>query len=407
MYVYKNEHKVIEIKIITSMRENSSNSTKANTVDTILTDSNTVCTLIVFISVLGLSVLSFIWSVHLVLSVIKERKNQKYLKESKNSIQREVWNVKIKNSERKIIKYAFLIAICIFEWITMLTFCFTLAVGYSRGVVSSKNFEIPSPDFRENLIATMQCSFSGKLLISFILVLFSLILILLRILTQYLCQEYCYFPSSFKLAAELKRVLFLLLVIFVLGLFRSTIILQWTLYCIVMLYEFVCFFKATKLLINLLYKRYFDAKNHENQTNSVVTYYARVYLEFKIGSCFVVTSFFFQVVSWVSFIIYSFLWFFLTTDNWLQVILMNKRRLNYIDLPLQYYQQIDSFREIYRSLELVSLALGWSLLVIPYFIVSLTVLYRRNRNSFNKHEYQNPELIKALIDKHNRDYYFR
>ena len=97
----------------------------------------------------------------------------------------------------------------------------------------------------------------------------------------------------------------------------------------------------------------------------------------------------------------------LTTDNWLQVILLNERRLHYIDLPLQYHQQIDSFREIYRSLELVSLSLGWSLLVIPYFIVSLTVLYRRNRNSFNKHEYQNPELIKALIDKHNRDYYFR
>ena len=395
------------LKAIRIMIEYYSNYNKSNIVDTFIANSYTVCTLIMFFSTLSLFVLSFIWSIHLIFSVINERKNQKYLRESKNSTQKEVWDVKIKNCERKIVKHAFLIAICTLEWIIMLSISSTMIVYYSRRVVSSKNFEIHSLDFKDTLYRTMRNNFIGKLLTSLFLILFSLLLILLRILTQYLCQEYSYFPSNaFKLAAALKRAFYLLLVIFTLGLFRYTIILQWISYYIIMVYEFVCFFKATKLLTNLLYKRYFDAKNHENQTDSVVTYYAWAYLEFKIGSCFIVTSFFFHVMSLASYVIFSIMWFFLTTENWPQVVFMNKRRHDYDNSPL-HYQQINSFAKIYKFLGLVSFALGLSLLVIPYFIVSLTVLYRRYRHSFKKHEYQNPELIKALIDKHNKDYYFK
>ena len=393
--------------LILMMAHNYSNSTKDDIFDTIVSDCNTLLTVILYISMFSLCILSFIWSVYLILSVIKEKNNQKYLRYLKNSIQRHVWEVRMKNSERKMLLNTFLIAICIIEWVMMFSLSSLIIVFYTKGVVNSGNFDVYSPNFRNFFDDRMKDSFSGKFLSALCVTLFLLLITLLRLLTRYLCQEYDFFSDrTFKLCTTFKRKCLLLLSIFILGLFHHTIILQWIISCIVMSHEFVCYFKSTKLLTNLLYKRYFDARNHEYQPISVVRYYAWAYLEFKVGSCFVVTSFFFHLMSLIGFTVFSFLWFILSSPNkWMQVFVMNEYIQDFDSLPHRYQQQLHVFSEIYELMELFSLAFGWSLLVIPYLIISLKLTYNRFRSYLRQYGYQERELIQKLIERHNMDYY--
>ena len=93
--------------------------------------------------------------------------------------------------------------------------------------------------------------------------------------------------------------------LFVLGLIRQLIIFQWTTLCSFFAYEFLYFTQVTKCLRKLLHKRYFDAKTHEYQAKSIVRYYRQAYLEFKICSCILVASLFFQLLSLIFFIMFS------------------------------------------------------------------------------------------------------
>ena len=386
---------------------NYSNSTEDNSIHTIISYSNAILTVILYILMFILCILSFIWSVYLILSVIKEKKNQKYIRNSKNSMQRYVWETKMKNSQRLLVKNAFLIAICTIEWFAMFGLSSLIIVSYTRGVVRSGNFHVNSLNLRNFFDDRMKDRFSGKFMSALCITLYLLLLTLLRILTQYLCQEFNFFyDRTFKLSTTFKRTCLLLLFIFILGLFRYTIILQWIISCIVMFREFICYFKSTKLLINLLYMRYFDARNHEEQSSSVVRYYAFAYLEFKVGSCFVVTSFFFHVMSLIGFTVFSILWFIVSSpDKWVRVFTMNEYIQDFDSLPYRYQQQLLVFSEVYELMELLSLAFGWSLLVIPYLIISLKLLYSRFRSSMQQSRYKNSELIQRLIEKHNLDYY--
>ena len=388
------------------MTNNDSNYT-ANMINTILSDCSTVCTVILYVLMFGLCILSFIWSVYLIFLVIKEKKYQKYLRDLKNSIQMDVWEINMKNSQRKTAKNAFLIVICTVEWILMLSLDSMIISVYSRSVLNSGNWDVHLIDIRDCLYNTMEDTLSAKLLVTFSITFFLFLLILLKILTQYLCQEYNYFPNkSFKLSTSFKRVCLLLLSIFILGLSRYTIIIQWTLTCIAFSYEFVFYFNATRLLINLLYKRYFDAKTHENQPNYVVRYYAWTYLEFKVGSCIIMTSYFFHVMSLISFVIFSFIWFILSSpNNWVQVIFQCEKIQEFNSLPYHYQQQLHTFSETFNLVELLFLIIGWSLIVIPYLIISLKVICSQLRRSFRTYDYQSRGLIQPLIDRHNRDYY--
>ena len=84
---------------------------------------------------------------------------------------------------------------------------------------------------------------------------------------------------------------------------------------------------------------------------------------------------------------------------------MNEYIQDFDSLPYRYQQQLLVFSEVYELLELLSLAFGWSLLVMPYLIISLKLLYSRFRSSMKQSRYKNSELIQRLIEKHNLDYY--
>ena len=60
---------------------------------------------------------------------------------------------------------------------------------------------------------------------------------------------------------------------------------------------------------------------------------------------------------------------------------------------------------MFNLVELVLLIIGWSLLVIPYLLISLKVICSQLRKSFRNYDYQSRGLIQSLIDRHNRDYY--
>ena len=197
-----------------------------NIIDTIISDCSKVCTAILYVLMFSLCVLSFLWFVYLIFLVSKEKNYQKYLKDLKNSTQRDVWKVNMMNSQRKIVKNAFLIGICTVEWIFTLSLVPLVIIGYSKSVLNSGNWDVQSLSFRDCLYNTMEDTFSTKLLVSFSIILFLFLLILLKLLTQYLCQEYNYFPNkSFKLSTSFKRICLLLLSISILGLFRYTIII--------------------------------------------------------------------------------------------------------------------------------------------------------------------------------------
>ena len=380
-----------------------SNSTALNAFYAASLYINEICTNELYCVMFCLCILSFIWSIYYIFRLIKEKKYLKRL----HGMERESWLTKKKNSERKILKNKFLIAISTIEWMMMLSICSIVIYNDLRKVLSLDNRLIPKIDLTNCLYNTLSGKFISKLLITFIITMFLLLITLIRILTQYLCEQYSFYPdSSFNLNRILKCRIAVLIFFFLIGLIRQMIIFQWIIGCIILSQEFVCFAKSSNQLNNWLKKRSFDASKHEYQTRSIIKYYKWVHFEYRLSSYLLVTSFFIHTFDLVGFTIFSFFWLILSSpSNWIGILFLNDKVIEFDSLPEHYQQQLNIFATVFSNLELTSLCVGWSLVVIPYVIVSLNKFLRGINKAFTKNkDYPNHELIQALIDHQYKAY---
>ena len=349
-------------------------------------------------------ILSLSWLIYFIFRTIKEKKYINYLNKSQHLSPRDVWVIKFKNSQRKLVKNSFLIAINITE--CLIVFSFTL-----RGALTeykSLHFSVPQSYFLNHLWGLIQGNFSFKFVTSCAIITLILLVTLIRILSQYLCKQYSYFSDkTFKLSVIFKRIIVVLLLTFLLGLFRQTILFQWIISYIIISKEFFCLTKAIKCLCDLLYKRYFDAKTHEYQPKYIIRYYKWAYWEFKIGSHIMWISMFVHFIGMNIFVYFSFICFILLhPTNWIQVLLQNAEISGFNTLSHRTEELIDILRKVSTLTGLFLFTIGLWLILIPYLMVSLKVLLTAIQRFLKRsNDYANHDLIRVLIERHNSAYY--
>ena len=227
-----------------------------------------------------INLLTSLWAIHLVLKIVKNSRSHK-LEASLTS-----------GSEFKKLEEAYrilrnknciLLALCSCELtFAMSTILLTLFGNY---ISSPELHEYPRhfwgfPIF-DHLSANKHLLF--KVMNSALLTSFISMIILIRILTQYMYICYSYFKQAIRLKYLIAYLCLSSGIIFIFGICHSySIFVQSILYQIILMVEFVLYVRYTIKLVHCLYKRYFDSRHHEYQSHWVINYYKRAYISFKL-----------------------------------------------------------------------------------------------------------------------------
>ena len=383
---------------------NISISSKSDEIDLIFSRIDIIPSSLLILFWASLCILSLAWSIYMLGRLIKERQHLKYIRGLRHSMHEQVWLMKVRNSETKIVKNIFLFVISSTEWIGM----FLIIICYIFDNI--KTFFRPIYSMNPLTIGAVHAlyrssSVQSRAYSTFIFMLFILLpLILIRILTQYLCQQYTFYSkTSFSLKEKFKLPIAILIFLFLLDLIHQLIIFDWLSICLYFVYEFVVFTISSNRLCNLLYKRYFDARTHEYQPISIVRYYRFAYLEFKVCSCILVASLFLQMLSLILFVMFSLVGVALSSSsNLFQFLFQNAENLEASSFLDRYQLQLKIFENACNSILLICMCVAWGLLVLPYVLVSLKFCLNAVKTRVeNSRDYPNHELIRQLIRNHH------
>ena len=386
------------------MSFNISNSTNYKIFNKVIGNFEILALSILFTSLLFLCVLSFTWSIYVLMCIFKEKKQRKLIIYLKNTINIHAWNIRMKNSQRKIVRDTFLFVISSFEWVTVFIILFYSFCRNWQKLLKPIEITPQSLDISNTLYSFLNNSTLTKIAVNCLLMMVLIIIVLIRVLTEYLSVEYDFFSNSpFNFRAKFKRAAAMLIYIFLLGMVRQTIIFQWVLIMVYSTYELVYFSNASKTLKELLYKRYFDAKTHEFQKLAITGYYKLAYLEFKIGSCLLKTSFSMHILNIGILFIFSFLSLVISSpNNFIQVIFFNEELRGFSPILANYQLIFTTVKKTYTIVQLLLLTVGWGLLLVPYCLVSLMACkhWLKVKIQMSK-DYPNHDVIKKLIQYRN------
>ena len=106
----------------------------------------------------------------------------------------------------------------------------------------------------------------------------------LRILTQYMVCQYCFYKSHVNLKLEVLITFQRLIVFFIMGLFVLFVNIFNICIVLSLLYETILLFISSRKLCHLLQQRLRDADTHENQPRGVINYYIVAYRDFRCSS---------------------------------------------------------------------------------------------------------------------------
>ena len=216
------------------------------------------------------------------------------------------------------------------------------------------------------------------------------ILILVRITTQYLHSHYSYFEEYFRLKHKLIYFYSASAVIFGLGIFSYSILIQSILYPILLITEYVVYIRTSIKLNSCLYKRYFDSQHHEYREKWVINYYRKVHRSFKITST--------TIAIFISCHVIVFISLSIVPQVYVLEFLLPKPILHIV---VRYLA--DSCRIIIS----ITTTIGSVFFIFPYIIFSLGQLYIRLKEKYHfryKNLYSNPSLITRLIQRQNTAY---
>ena len=301
------------------------------------------------------------------------------------------------------IKNNFLIAICTCECIIVLSFLFyhnytgTVDSSYAQQERQFKKSHIFLANirfFHALTVASVHISNSITAITMYALFTF------VRILTQHLVHQYNYYRSDLKLRSKLCVSISLIVFFSILGLIRVLMLFHYILVLIVMSYEYSLIVHETKSLLHLLKQRLKDATSHDNQGIQVIRYYKIAYTDYKQGSAVLLVAFLLQVIGLSINLIHPvFLSIILHWDMGMESIFA---------IPMSMSHHFPTYALAYNLVIsfLVELVMsgGFSLLTIPYLIVSLRCVFRlvkKKITSSTRHSNHNPIVRRLLENNHN------
>ena len=329
---------------------------------------------IILIEIYTLFILSFLWSFYFIRELYNGRNRLRYFIGLKGSIPDFKWSIQVKNCQIKQIRNTFLLAISILEYTLILIVSLMISFATFQQKRELFNFGMMANlHYLENTDGFLKNDFKTKSSFALFLVMFMLIYILIRILTEFLCSCYTFYPEPAHNKSKLSRSLYILVILFMIGIIPHLELVSFACCILCMAYEFVRFVNATKQLRRYLYQRYFDSAVFENQSRAIVRYYKGMYQHFTIGSYLLISSLFLHLVSFCIFIFHPTLMCVLRKPFTFPTIILSEGKFSGGEsrLPNEYTQAIDLYDAIVSLVEVVVFALGWTLLIIPYLLITI------------------------------------
>ena len=317
-----------------------------------------------------LLILSISWSIYLIIQMMNDRR--RYRMDLNTQRCRTYWCREnyINNYKSNKIKNTLLIVICLSECV----FCISMYF-YDLGNLNhtprrhAHRLDLFDHEFSTSRRYTESLR-NPIIRISNTLTAISVCTIFLSVnlLTQYLVHTYSYYQRVFKLKQKIFVSISFLSILFILGLIKPTILFQYILTFLWIISQFIMLCTATNKLQKLLKQRLKDSITHENQSISVIRYYQLAYREYRFGSVILSISLFLQMVGF--------------SLSFLQPVVIEIAEI--IHLKEMFPSCVAAYELILSSLEVVFLSIGLSMLIIPYFIVSIRLLIRRIRKTYKK-----------------------
>ena len=330
----------------------------------------------------SLFLLSFFWSFYFFREIFNGRKKLKYYLSLKESIPDFKWSIQMKNCQIQQIRDRFLLIICVLECTIILVI--SLIISLNTILYDGTNMSF---DFGFHHEVILQYIKYLKLLITsenYLIFGFSVVLTVLlsiymfsRILTEYMCSCYSFYSVQAHNKTKILRSLYILTVLFIVGLIPHLQIIYYVSYIACMTFEFLKIVKATKRLRRFLYQRYFDSYTFENQNKSIVKYYKGAYRHFTIASYLLLSSLFLHILSLSIFLIHPILMCVLYYPFNFPTIILSGGKYTpvYNDSPIkisvEYSEIIYFYDTIVNLIELIILVLGWAILIIPYTVITI------------------------------------
>ena len=360
---------------------------------------NSVCGPLVFLTVFLLTILSFCWCLYFLHYIIKGKKGKQFY--INKSMREEVIQNILNNLRIHRIKRYVLFAICFFECTFVFSILFVLLANYLGR--KHGTFDRPTTYHKLSfLFAISTQTIWSRFGTTLGLNLFLVLLMLIRILTQFIANCYNFFKTKYSILFHSIKCIGILLLLTLLGTVSISSCLFSFLYVTFLFCEFIIFLRASGKLRRLLYKRYFDAKFHEYQNTRVVAYYKGAYKEYRITSFLLSLSLAFHILSVSLLSVHPIVIGILSQpEKILHILIGEDLRTHYNTLPI--YLRI--YDRVVSSLIEISFTLGMCLLVSPYIFVSVNyvVFYVRRWIRPKKYRYpcfSDPDRVKYLISRH-------
>ena len=360
----------------------------------ISTDLSQITSCFIAFEILITILLSTSWGIFLILKLVSMSKIHK----SAISTTPDYGRSRERNYQMNKNKYLLLLAICLCENVLMINLILQSLIGKSLKFGQKPSLSLLHPQYvgYNQIHANKYLTF--RVLNSSLFTSFLSLLILVRITTQYLHSHYSYFEEYFRLKHKLIYFCSTSAVIFGLGIFSYSILIQSILYPILLITEYVVYIRTSIKLNSCLYKRYFDSQHHEYREKWVRNYYRKVYRSFKLTS---ITIAIFISSNVIVFII-------LSTVPQVYVVESLLPNPSYI-----LHLFISYLGDCCNVIISTSTTIGSVFFILPYIIFSLGQLYIRLKEKYHfryKNLYSNPSLITRLIQRQNaayqRNHYF-
>ena len=385
-----------------SIMESSNTTMKDSILQSVIVEACKIFAPIMYINFMLVLIYSSIWALYLGRKLCKDNRKEKMHSKLHNNQPEYIWLNNMKNFRSNRIKNRFLLAICLSE-ITMtlsINFAVVLQVNSKGGKSMQEQLNLwmqnpvasfPTYDY---LVEFTPFRITSTVTTISVCVMASLV----RILTQYMVQQYGYFKSRINLIFEVYLSLSCLFVLFFIATVLRLLMVFNICIALVLIYEYTELFIASKQLRLLLRQRLYDATQHGNRSKIAIIYHRIAYNEYKNCSIVILVAFFAQFLG-VS--IYGI--------NQLVMKLVEFNPGNPQNCPnlSPHVCEIIFISESCLSvLELVLSTIGTSIQILMYSVVTIRriVRYIRNRIQLNDHISSSKSPLQHLIEENNIAY---
>ena len=289
-------------------------------------------------------------------------------------------------------KYLLLLVICLCENVLMINVILQSLIGKSLKFGQKPSLSIFDMQYVGYYQIHANKYLTFRVLNSSLFTSFLSLLILVRITTQYLHSHYSYFEEDFRLKHKLIYFCSASAVIFGLGIFSYSILIQSILYPILLITEYVVYIRTSIKLNSCLYKRYFDSQHHEYREKWVRNYYRKVHRSYKLTSIIIAIFISCHVIVFV-------------IASTIPQVYVLESLLPSVPYILDIFANYLEF--CCKIVTNISATIGSVFFIFPYIIFSLGQLYIRLKEKyrFRKNNlYSNPSLITRLIQRQNAAY---